>query len=97
MSSPQRNAFPIKQGAKQIPQPTGWKCPDCGEKALRRVKKSYRLEEDGVVMPKLERLQCQACQANFFDAYALDQITEFRKRHPLKKATIKQLRKAVAA
>jgi hypothetical protein len=48
-------------------------------------------------MPKLDRLQCQSCKEDFFDLYAMDQIAEFRKQHPLKKAAIKQLRKAVAA
>jgi len=48
-------------------------------------------------MPKLDRLQCRSCKEDFFDLYAMDQIAEFRKRHPLKKSTIQQLKKAVAA
>ncbi len=95
MSSSPRNGQQIKK-KRLTPPATGWKCPMCGQKALIRVNKSCRLE-DGLVIPKLDRLQCQACKEDFFDLYAMDQIAEFRKRHPLKKSTIKQLRKAVAA
>jgi len=82
---------------KLIPPATGWNCPMCGQKALIRVTSSILLEEDDAVMPELDRLQCQSCKEDLFDLYAMDQIAEFRKRHPLKKSMLKQLKKAVAA
>jgi len=60
------------------------------------VKKSHRLH-DGVIMPKLDRLECQSCKANFFDPYAMDEIEEFRKRQPLKKSSAQRTKRAVAA
>jgi hypothetical protein len=48
-------------------------------------------------MPKLDRLQCQSCKEDFFDLYAMDQIAEYRKRQPLKKAAIKRHKRALAA
>jgi len=83
MFSSHQNGRPTNTGRRFVPPPSGWKCPECGEKALIRVKKSHRLH-DGVVMPKLDRLECQSCKANFFDPYAMDAIEEFRKRQPLK-------------
>jgi hypothetical protein len=35
----------IEKARRLIPPPTGWKCPTCGEKALIRVKKSFRFEK----------------------------------------------------
>ena len=70
---------------KLIPPATGWNCPMCGQKALIRVTSSIRLEEDGVIMPVLDRLQCRSCKDDLFDLYAMGQIAEFRKRHPYKK------------
>lgn len=96
MSSSRRNGRPTNMGRRFVPPPSGWKCPDCGEKALIRVKKSHRLH-DGVVIPKLDYLQCQACKANFFDPYAMDAIEEFRKRQPLKKSLAQRTKRAVAA
>jgi len=96
MSSSHRNGRPTNRGRRFVPPPAGWKCPECGEKALIRVKKSHRLY-DGVVIPKLDRLQCQACKASFFDPYAMDAIEEFRKRQPLKKATAQRTKRVVAA
>jgi hypothetical protein len=95
MSLSPRNGQPIKK-RRLAPPATGWKCPSCGQKALIRVNKSCRLE-DGLVIPKLDRLQCQNCKEDFFDLYAMDQIAEFRKSHPLKRSAIKQLKKAGAA
>jgi hypothetical protein len=63
---------------------------------LIRVQKSHRLH-DGIVIPKLDYLQCQSCKANFFDPYALDAIEEFRKRQPLKKAGTRKPKKMAAA
>jgi hypothetical protein len=60
------------------------------------VQKPYRLV-DGAVIPKLDRLQCQACQEEVLDTQAMDAIEEFRKRHPLKKTAIKRHKKALAA
>jgi len=82
---------------KLIPPAAGWNCPMCGQKALIRVTNSILLEEDGAVMPALDRLQCQSCKEDLFDLYAMDQIAEFRKRYPLKKSMLKQLKKAVVA
>jgi hypothetical protein len=71
----------IEKARRLIPPPTGWKCPTCGKKALIRVKKSFRFENDGVVMPKLDRLQCQACKEDLFDLHAMDTIEKFRHPH----------------
>ena len=71
----------IEKPRRLIPSPTGGKCPTCGEKALIRVKKSFRFENDGVVMPRLDRLQCQACNEELFDLYAMDAIEKFRHPH----------------
>ena len=73
----------IEKPRRLIPPSTGGKCPTCGEKALIRVKKSFRFENDGVVMPRLDRLQCQACSEELFDLYAMDAIEKFR--HPRRK------------
>jgi len=73
----------IEKPRRLIPPPTGGKCPTCGEKALIRVKRSFRFENDGVVMPRLDRLQCQACKEELFDLYAMDAIEKFR--HPRRK------------
>jgi hypothetical protein len=96
MSLSHRNGRPIER-KKFTPPAIGWKCPTCGKKALIRVNKAFLLEEDGVVMPKLDRLQCQACHEDFFDLYAMDKIAAFRRRHPLKKANGREVKKAVAA
>jgi predicted RNA-binding Zn-ribbon protein involved in translation (DUF1610 family) len=99
MSSSRQNGRPTNRGRRFVPPASGWKCPECGEQALIRVKKSYRLH-DGVVIPKLDRLQCQSCKSNFFDPYALDAIEEFRKSHPYKKSMAKRPKadkKAIAA
>lgn len=53
-------------------------CPECGEKAMRRVTGACRLL-DGTIVPELERFQCSACQANFFDTAAMKMIDAFRK------------------
>lgn len=53
-------------------------CPECGEKAMRRVTGACRLL-DGTIVPELERFQCSACQANFFDTAAMKKIDVFRK------------------
>ena len=71
----------IEKPRRLIPPPTGWKCPTCGKKALIRVKKSFRFENDGVVMLRLDRLQCQACKEELFDLYAMDAIEKFRHPH----------------
>lgn len=71
----------------------------CGQKALIRVNTFCQLE-DGAVMSALDRLQCQSCKEDLFDLYAMDQITEFRKRHPYKKPMAKrqnEAKNAVAA
>jgi len=39
----------------------------CGQKTLIRVTSSILLEEDGAVMPELDRLQCQSCKEDLFD------------------------------
>ena len=74
---------------------TGWKCPSCGQKKLFRVNKSCRLE-DGLVIPKLDRLQCQACGEDFFDLFAMDQIAAFR-REPAVTPSARASKKAMAA
>lgn len=96
MSSSHQSARLIKS-KKFVPPATGWKCPICGEKALIRVNKPFLLEEDGIVMPKLDRLQCQACKEDLFDLYAMDEVAAFRQRHPQKKATRREVKRAVAA
>jgi len=63
---------------------------------LLRVNKACRLE-DGLIIPKLDRLQCQACGEDFFDLYAMDQITEFRQSQSQKKASEGEVKKALAA
>jgi predicted RNA-binding Zn-ribbon protein involved in translation (DUF1610 family) len=83
MSSSLRSAQPIKK-RRLSPPAAGWKCPSCGQKKLIRVNKSCRLE-DGVVVPKLDRLQCQACGEDFFDLFAMDQIAAFRRTMKQKK------------
>lgn len=94
MSLSPQNSQPIKK-KRLIPPASGWNCPMCGQKALIRVNKSCRLE-DGVVIPQLDRLQCQACKEEFFDLYAMDAIAEFRRRHPLAKSAAQKIRKALA-
>lgn len=95
MSSSLRNGQPIKK-RRLAPPATGWKCPSCGQKTLIRVNKSCRLE-DGLVIPKLDRLQCQNCKEDFFDMYAMDQIAEFRQRQAFKKTVTQRTNKSVAA
>jgi hypothetical protein len=100
MSSSRRNGHPTKKLKRFTPPATGWKCPTCGQKALIRVTSPFLLEEDGAVMPELDRLQCQSCKEDLFDLYAMDQITQFRKRHPYKKSMAKRPKadkKAIAA
>ncbi len=53
-------------------------CPTCGKKAMRRVSGSCQLL-DGTLIPDLERFQCSACKANFFDDVAMHTIDKFRK------------------
>ncbi len=77
MSSSLRSAQPIKK-RRLAPPPSGWKCPSCGQNQMSRVNKSCKLA-DGLVMPKLDRLQCQACGEDFFDLFAMDQIAAFRR------------------
>ncbi len=90
MSSSLPNAQPIKK-RRLAPPATGWKCPACGQKKLFRVNKSCRLE-DGLVIPKLDRLQCQACGEDFFDLFAMDQIAEFRRHQPQKKSSGREIK-----
>ena len=89
MSSSPRSALPIRNSKRLTPPATGWKCPECGQKALVRVNKPCQLE-DGIVMPKLDRLHCRSCKEDFFDLYAMDQIAEFRKLYPYKKPMVKR-------
>lgn len=94
MFSSPRNGQPIR---KDHHEPASvWKCPTCGKRTLVRVKKPYRLV-DGAVIPKLDRLQCQACQEEVLDSQAMDVIEKFRLNHPLKEAAIKRHQKALAA
>lgn len=95
MSSSHPNAQPIKK-RRLAPPVTGWKCPNCGQKKLFRVNKACRLD-DGLIIPKLDRLQCQACGEDFFDLYAMDQIAEFRQNHPQKKSRVREIKRAIAA
>lgn len=95
MSSSLRNDQPIKK-RRLTPPTAGWQCPVCGRKKMIRVNKSCRLE-DGVVVPKLDRLQCQACGEDFFDLYAMDQITEFRRHYQQKKPALRLAPKAATA
>jgi len=95
MSSSLRSGQPIKK-RRLSPPTTGWKCPNCGEKKLIRVNNPCRLE-DGLVVPKLDRLQCQSCGEDYFDLYAMDQITEFRQSQSQKKASEGEVKKALAA
>ncbi len=53
-------------------------CPECDEKALRRVSGVCKLL-DGTFIPKLERFQCSSCKANFFDDAAMKTIDKYRK------------------
>ena len=48
-------------------------CPDCGRKAIERVKSDY-LTEDGASIPDLEHWQCASCGARFFDIEAMHRI-----------------------
>jgi len=96
MSSSPRSDQLIKRGRRFVPPSSGWKCPECGKKALIRVKKSYLLE-DGILMPELEWLQCQSCKEDFFDTFAMYAIDDFRKRYPRRKSTAKRQEKALAA
>lgn len=94
MPAPHRNSQLIKP--EQRGQSPAWKCPTCGKRALVRVKKSYQLV-DGAVIPKLDRLQCQSCKEEVLDSPAMDEIEEFRKQHPLKKAASKRHKRVLAA
>jgi len=96
MSLSPRNGQQIEKGRRIIPPASGWRCPECGQKALIRVKKSYQLEE-GIAMPSLEWVQCQSCKEDFFDSHAMYAIEEFRKRQPLKKSLAQRTKRAVAA
>jgi hypothetical protein len=53
-------------------------CPTCGKKTMRRVSSPCQLL-DGTLIPELERFQCSACKANFFDDAAMHTIDKFRK------------------
>ncbi len=53
-------------------------CPECGKKAMVRVKDDCLLQ-DGTLVPALERWQCAECRANFFDSKAMEEIRRIRK------------------
>ena len=94
MSSSLQNGHAIKQ-RRLAPPPNGWKCPSCGQNKLIRVNNSCRLE-DGLIMSKLDRLQCQSCGEDFFDLFAMDQIAAFR-REAQTKPKVRAPKKAMAA
>ncbi len=54
------------------------RCPECGEKAMIRVRSDCLLQ-DGTLVPDLERWQCAECRANFFDSKAMDEIGRARR------------------
>ena len=52
-------------------------CPECGKIAMIRVKSDCRMQ-DGITVPELERWQCSSCKANFFDASAMESVSDYR-------------------
>lgn len=52
-------------------------CPECGHITMTRVKSPCQLS-DGAVIASLERFQCSACHANFFDDSAMEIIETVR-------------------
>jgi len=52
-------------------------CPSCG-KEMKYIKSNFTLLNN-VIIPDLERWQCQICKENFFDIKALEVIEKFRK------------------
>lgn len=56
-------------------------CPECGQKAIHRVKNDCTLL-DGNLVPSLDRWQCSDCKANFFDDAAMRQIEAARSAKP---------------
>jgi rubredoxin len=57
-------------------------CPECGQKAMLRTSGPCKFM-DGTLVPELERFQCKACKAEFFDDDAMGVIEAFRQGHSL--------------
>ena len=58
-------------------------CPECGALAMRPVVGRCRLR-DGTLIPRLRRLRCTECGANFFDDAAMAEIEAFRSAHAIR-------------
>ncbi len=71
-------------------------CPECGERAMRRVAGPCHLL-DGTSIPVLERFQCSSCQANFFDNDAMKTIDAFREKASQKPAIARRTKRMKAA
>jgi YgiT-type zinc finger domain-containing protein len=61
-------------------------CPECGEKTIERVNSDY-LTEDGVIIERLERWQCSACRADFFDIEAMRRLVTEKRPSRTRKAS----------
>ena len=48
------------------------RCPNCGSRNIRRVRKSFRAKVKGrvIVVPDVEREICPDCRAEYFDREA---------------------------
>jgi len=59
------------------PLPAILTCPECGQRAMQRTSGPCKLM-DGTLVTELERFQCKACKAEFFDDDALGIIAAVR-------------------
>jgi len=48
------------------------RCPNCGSRGIRRVRKSFRAKMKGrlIIVPDVEREICPDCRAEYFDREA---------------------------
>jgi len=64
----------IHSKVNQEPYP----CPECGKETLVTVDTSCTLQ-DGLTIPRLERLECSSCGAKFFSIANVREIMEYRR------------------
>ena len=57
-----------------------YSCPECGKETLVTVDTSCTLQ-DGLTIPKVERLECSSCGAKFFSVESVRVIMEYRRIH----------------
>ena len=53
-------------------------CPECGKETLVTVDTSCTLQ-DGLTIPRLERLECSNCSAKLFSIESVREIMEYRR------------------